>query len=259
MMLKYCRFNLSIRSPIKALASVLVAASLVSPQLVMAQKKTDASAEQRRAEQLRKLSAQNQQLEADKAKLTKEKEDVEASAKLGEEKIKAAEGQSTKLSREVSTLRSKNAELDKTNQAKTAEIQKLTGQLAQLTETTKAQQAQIEERAQSMSVLNVNNTKLQTQLKETNDLLTGQKDRSQTLTTELGTCSKNNSNLVGLVDELSDKYRKKSCMDARSIIEPLMGLRGAEFERVAEEYRAKAGDERYVRPVGPATQGATTR
>jgi chromosome segregation ATPase len=229
-------------------AVAIVFCSVLFSSPVLAQKKTDASAEQRRAEQLRKLSAQNQQLESDKAKLTKEKEDAEAGVKLSEEKIKAAQSQSTKLSGELGALRSKNTELTKTVQTNSTEIQKLTAQLTELKELSKTQQMQIEQRAQANDSLNAANSKLQVQLKETNELLAGQKDRGQGLTTELGTCAKNNVNLVGLVDELSDKYRKKSCADARSIIEPLMGLRGAEFERVAEEYRSKAGDERYVRP-----------
>jgi chromosome segregation ATPase len=229
-----------------ALGLVLVLS--FSSSLAYAQKKTDASAEQRRAEQIRKLSAQNQQLESEKATLTKAKEDAEAAAKSGDEKVKSAQGQSSKLSRELSTLRSKNAELDKTAQANTTEIQKLNAQLGELRELAKSQQTQIEQRSQSNDSLNTSNTRLQAQLKEANEQLAGQKERGQSLTAELGTCSKNNVNLVGFVDELSDKYRKKSCADARSLIEPLMGLRSAEFERVAEDYKSKAGEERYVRP-----------
>jgi chromosome segregation ATPase len=217
--------------------------------LAHAQKKTDAAAEQRRAEQLRKLSAQNQQLEADKANLVKEKEGAEAAAKASDEKTKSAQGQSTKLSRDIAALRSKNAEFDKTIQANATEIQKLNAQLVELRELSKNQQGQIDQRSQANEALNANNTRLQVQLKEANEQLAMQKDRGQSLTAELGTCSKNNVNLVGFVDELSDKYRKKSCADARSLIEPLMGLRSAEFERVAEDYKSKAGEERYVRPV----------
>jgi chromosome segregation ATPase len=250
MMVVFSNFNRALDGAAFLLCVVsILLGSVAFPNAALAQKKTDASAEQRRAEQLRKLSAQNQQLESEKVKLTKEKEDAEAGVKLSEEKIKAAQSQSTKLSGELGSLRNKNSELTKAAQTSSAEIQKLNQQLTELRELSKTQQTQIEQRSQSNESLNANNVTLQAQLKEANTLLAGQKDRGQTLTGELATCSKNNGNLVGLVDELSEKYRKKSCADARSIIEPLMGLRGAEFERVAEEYRSKAGDERYVRPV----------
>jgi chromosome segregation ATPase len=250
MMAVFSNFNRALNGAAFLVCTLSILLSGVAfPSAALAQKKTDASAEQRRAEQLRKLSAQNQQLESDKAKLTKEKEDAEAGLKLNEEKIKAAQSQSTKLSGELGSLRNRNSELTKTAQTSSAEIQKLNQQLTELRELSKTQQSQIEQRSQSNESLNANNVLLQAQIKEANALLAGQKDRGQTLSGELATCSKNNGNLVGLVDQLSEKYRKKSCADARSIIEPLMGLRGAEFERVAEEYRGKAGDERYVRPV----------
>jgi chromosome segregation ATPase len=245
------------------LTGVLVFASISHSNIAFAQKKTDASAEQRRAEQLRKLSAQNQQLESEKAKLTKEKEDAEAGAKLIEAKVKDAQGQSSRLSRELGALRAKNVELDKTVKSNAAEIEKLNAQLNSQKETSKAQQAELEQRARtvsaqsanltalntSLSNLDANNNRLQAKIKELDEHLLGQKDRNQSVSTELGACAKHNVNLVGLVDEVSEKYRKKSCADARSIVEPLVGLRRAEFERVAEEYRGKAGDERYVRPV----------
>jgi chromosome segregation ATPase len=231
-----------------AAISLVVFASAY-PSVGFAQKKTDASAEQRRAEQLRKLSAQNQQLESEKATLLKEKTDAQASAKLGEDKSKEMTGQNTRLSRELAASKTKNAELDKATLANAAETQKLNAQLVELKDLVKIQQTQLEQRAQMLTSMNEANTKLSVQTKELTALLTTQKDRGQTLTSELGSCSKNNVTLVSLVDEVSDRYRKKSCGDARSLLEPLMGLRAAEFERVSEEYRAKAGEERYVSPV----------
>jgi chromosome segregation ATPase len=223
--------------------------TLTSPTSVFAQKAPDAGAEQRRAEQLRKLSAKNQQLESEKATLQKEKDEAQASTKLVEQKSKEAQGQSAKSSRELASLRGKNAELEKSTLANASELQKLSAQVVELKEITRSQQSQIEQRMQMIASLNESNSKLQGQLKDLGASTTNQQNRNQTLTTELGNCSKNNVALVGLVDEVSDRYRKKTCGDARSLIEPLMGLRAAEFERVSEEYRAKAGDERYVRPV----------
>lgn len=233
----------------KLLAIGLAIGLLINPGIGFAQKKTDASAEQRRAEQLRKLSAQNQQLESEKAALMKEKNDVQVASKLVEDKSKEAQGKNSKLIVELTALRSKNVELDKTSAAITAEIQKLNAQLLELRELTKNQQTQIEQRVQTIAALTDANSKLGVQNKDLNAVSAVQKDRGQALTLELTTCSKNNVALVGLVDEVSERYRKKSCGDMRSLLEPLMGLRAAEFERVSEEYRAKAGDERYVLPL----------
>jgi chromosome segregation ATPase len=244
--LRHCAVNTFV------LAALLIFGAAIEPQIAFAQKKTDAAAEQRRAEQLRKLSAQNQQLETEKAALVKEKESAQAGIKAGEEKVKAAVGRTTKLSGELAALRTKNTQLEQTAKSNDVEMQKLTAQLNEFKETNRILQTQVEERVQAIAVMTATNSKLQAQLKDSNELILGQKDRGQTLTSELGLCAKNNTSLVGLIDELSEKYRTKSCMDSRSLIEPLMGLRKAEFERVAEDYRGKAGDERYVRPVVPS-------
>ena len=237
-------------------SACLALGALGQPNTVWAQKKTDAAAEQRRAEQLRKLSAQNQQLEADKAKLVKEKEEAEAGAKLIETKVKTAQGQSSRLSRELNGLRVKLAEQEKVAQANVTEIQKLKSELVALKEVSTNQQAQIEQRVQTISslnanisTLNANNNRLSTQVRNLEETVTGQRERQRTVSSELGTCAKNNVSLVALVDEVSERYRKKTCVDARSIVEPLVGLRRAEFERVAEEYRSKASEERYLQPV----------
>jgi chromosome segregation ATPase len=234
--------------PYLVIVGTLIAA-LTSTSIAVAQKKTDGGAEQRRAEQLRKLSAQNQQLESEKATLAKEKEDAQAKVKLAEDKSKDVQGQSSRLSKELATIRIKSAEQDKTIQANTTEIQKLNALLTAEKETSKSQQTQIEQRVQTIASMTEANSKLTLQLRELNTLSGNQKDRNMAVTSELGNCAKNNVALVGLVDEVSERYRKKSCSDARSLIEPLVGFRRAEFERVAEEYRAKAGDERYVPPV----------
>jgi chromosome segregation ATPase len=207
----------------------------------LAQKKD--AGEQRRMEQVRKLQEQNQQLQADNNKIKADLTRVETESKSGAQQAKDVADRAAKLGRETSSLQKKLTELESKHLA------------LQNSSQTSLDQAKLE-LTRANELINQANTladnqrrqvaQLQSELKSANELRLTLANNGTQLTTQVNSCSGNNKTLVSLVDEVSEKYRTKSCVDSRSIIEPLMGLRKAEFDRVAEEYRAKAGEERFV-------------
>jgi DNA repair exonuclease SbcCD ATPase subunit len=70
----------------------------------------------------------------------------------------------------------------------------------------------------------------------------------------LKTCEAGNGTLVGISNELLERYRNKGPIDAVRDREPLLGLKRLELERLAQDYHAKIVDATVVSPAAPATQ-----
>ena len=64
-------------------------------------------------------------------------------------------------------------------------------------------------------------------------------------------CTTRNARLVGLSDELVQKYRDRGFADVLLANEPLTGLRRVELEKLAQDYRGKILDQQMV-PAAPA-------
>jgi chromosome segregation ATPase len=207
-----------------------------------AQQKKDA-ADQRRAEQVRKLQEQNQQLQSDTNKAIAEKSKIESELKDKDAKTRMADDKANRLARDASSARAKLSVLEKKNEQLLTEhasaIEQLKTQLAAAT-------LLAEQRLATADSQNKTIAKLQADLKMISESAGNFEVAGKTMAAQIQACSINNRNLVFLVDEVSDKYRVKSCADSRSLLEPVLGLRKAEFDRVAEQYRDKAGNERFV-------------
>jgi chromosome segregation ATPase len=221
-------------------ASLLAAPLMVVPVGAQAQNK---DGEQRRAEQVRRLQEQNQRLQAEATKAKTDLTKAEADKKTVEDQVKASGERASRASREAGGLKAKIAQLEK--QLSTLETENktnkdlLAAQLSAATAQSTQQAALIEMQRKQMAGL-------QADLQKSREAATGFQSQGNLLSTQLQTCSGHNRKLVSLVDETAEQYRTKRCADARSMVEPLMGLRRAEFDRIAEGYKDRASDERFV-------------
>ena len=222
---------------IRTASTFITAALLVGP--VFGQKKPDAG-EQRRAEQVRKLQEQNQQLNAEKTKLASEKTEIEAKVKASEATVKSANAAASRASRDTSGLRLRLTEQEKQAAALQTALQEAKAEIAAGKQLVEQRSGVVDAQAKTIA-------QLQASLTQSQSTAVTFEANGKNLTGQLSACALNNRVLVGLVDEVSEQYRTKSCADTRLILEPLMGLRRADIDRIAEEYRAKAGDERFVK------------
>jgi chromosome segregation ATPase len=221
---------------------VLIALSgYVNTQPVYAQSKD--SAEQRRAEQVRKLQEQNQQLRTEKtnAEAARAKAEAEFNEKLNQTKAQVGQ-QSSRLNKDLAGARSRLSELQRAKEAEAAAaaatLEQVKGQLASAIALAEQRQREVEAGTKQLA-------KLQTDLNLSKQQTEAQTTKTGFLDKQLAACAANNRTLVSLVDDVSEAYRTKPAADSRSVLEPLLGLRRAEFDRLAEEYRSKAGNERF--------------
>jgi pyruvate/2-oxoglutarate dehydrogenase complex dihydrolipoamide acyltransferase (E2) component len=66
--------------------------------------------------------------------------------------------------------------------------------------------------------------------------------RQQDLDTRLQTCERDNSELVGIANELLTRYREKGVWDALRDAEPVTGIHRVKLETFAQQYHAKIVD-----------------
>lgn len=223
------------RHPSAVLGAFVLAAAVAAPALAQPQK--DGAA--RQAQQVQRLTQDKRALETERTRLAAENADLEQKLRRADGARAGAErrlaGQVGDLRKELATEKDRAAAAEKALADARAELKARDDRLAALQAQAAEQQAAAQ-RAQAQLAARL-------QVAEA---------RGTGLDGQLATCGSHNVRLVALVDELGLKYRDKSCADAMAQREPFLATRRVQIENLVEQYRDKAGAERFV-----ATPAAT--
>jgi len=172
-----------------------------------------------------RLQAALQQLSSERTTLQGEKSKLEARVAELERQLAAAQGE--KKSLDADLTRSKAAE-----QQATASGEQTKERLAQLRARTDELVARFRETATSLQQAERERGELQQQLAAS--------------TQQVETCSKDNVALYDTAIEVLDRYESKGMWSVMKQKEPFLQLKRVEIENLADDYRMRLDDGRYV-------------